>query len=84
MLPDCHGDSVRGERASGHYFNVLFTGGHLFDVWTFLVEYTVIGFEVEWVSRENSDKEWAFGLHDGMWNASFRHRAGAHRESSDK
>ena len=24
VLPDCHGDSVRGERASGHYFNVLF------------------------------------------------------------
>ena len=51
VLPDCH-----GERASGHYFNVLFTGGHLFDVWTFLVEYTEIGFEVEWVSRETSDK----------------------------
>ena len=57
VLPDCHGDTVRGERASGHYFNVLFTGVHLFDVWTFLVEYTEIGFEVEWVSRETSDKE---------------------------
>ena len=57
VLPDCHGDTVRSERASGHCFNVLFTGGHLFDVWTFLVEYTEIGFEVEWASRETSDKE---------------------------
>ena len=47
----------RGERASGHYFNVLFTGVHLFDVWTFRAEYTEIGFEVEWVSRETSHKE---------------------------
>ena len=62
--PDCHGDTVRGERASGHNFNVL--GGQLFDVWKFHVECTEIGFEVEWVSRETSDKEWTFALHDGM------------------
>ena len=50
---------------SGHYFNVLFTGGHLFDVWTFLCR--VHG---NWLrSRMGQQGDFRQGVdlrHDGM------------------